>query len=151
MSRLAPVLTLLAVFSTSLVFGSGCNSHPLTNYDAGPQIDENGISVPVPPPSLTLMPVQQVDIVGQLRASAGGAGTRVFLLETQGGLPALVVSPEADNSFFFEGVEIDLSDNCLEVWSEDAQARPSVRAFYRASIGDDDQSVITDKLFNGCP
>lgn len=148
----AAALTRSALFALILAFGAGCNSHPLTNHAAGPQIDENGISVPVPPPSLTAEPVQRVDVEGQLRPGAVGAGTRVFLFETRLALEdGKVTTPEDDGSFFFEGLLIDLTDNCLEVWSEDAKARASVRSFYRASIGEDDQSVVTQQLFNGCP
>lgn len=154
MPRLAPVSRLVqrsALFAMSLVFGTGCNSHPLTNPDAGPQISESGISVPVPPPSLHLAPVQRVDIEGVIGMGAAEADTRVFLNETRRGLPGQFVFPEDDGSFFFEGVEVDLTDNCIEVWTEDAEAEASVHSFYRASIADDDQSVVTEQLFNGCP
>ena len=104
MSRLAAVFARSALL-TSLVLGTGCNSHLLTSPDAGPQIGDRGISVPVPPPSLKLMPVQLVD----------------------------------------------LTDNCIDVWSEDADGNSSVHSFYRASIDVDDQSVLTEQLFYGCP
>ena len=150
MSRLAAVFARSALL-TSLVLGTGCNSHLLTSPDAGPQIGDRGISVPVPPPSLKLMPVQLVDIEGEIGAMAGEPGVRVFLQETQRGLPGQFVFLEDDGSFFFEGVEVDLTDNCIEVWSEDAEGQSSVRSFYRASIDVDDQSVLTEQLFNGCP
>ena len=148
MSRL-PALASTALL-LSLVFGTGCNSHLTTNPDAGPQIGDRGISVPVPPPSLKLAPVQQVDIEGEIGATAGGQGTVVFLQETVRGLPGLFVAPEDDGSFLFEGVELDLTDNCIEVWTEDSEGQSSVVSFYRASIDDDDQSVLTEQLFNGC-
>ena len=151
MSRLAPALARTALLALSLVYGTGCNSHLITNPDAGPQIGDRGISVPVPPPSLKLMPVQLVDIEGDLGAMDVEPGTRVFLQETQGGLDGRVDTPEDDGSFFFEGVEIDLTDNCIDVWSEDADGNSSVHSFYRASIDVDDQSVLTVQLFYGCP
>lgn len=150
MSRLAPVSRLAALVLLSLAFGTGCNSHLLTNPDAGPQIGENGISVPVPPPSLKLMPVQRVDIEGEIGATSDAASSTVYLRETRRGLPGQFVAPELDGSFFFEGVELDLTDNCIEIWSQDDEAKASVHSFFTASIADDDQSVITEQLFNGC-
>ena len=68
-----------------LVLGTGCNDHPLGGgYDDGPQIDERGISVPVPPPSLTAEPVQRVVIDGDLGISNPEAGTRVFVFDLDG-------------------------------------------------------------------
>jgi hypothetical protein len=63
-----PTLTAAARLALVLgvVFGTGCNDHPLGGYDNGPQIGERGISVPVPPPSLTLAPVQTVDVEGDV-------------------------------------------------------------------------------------
>lgn len=144
----APVLAGLVLLS--LAFGTGCNSHVLTGPDAGPQIAENGISVPIPPPSLKLAPVQRVDIEGELGSTSEPKGGTVYLREVRRGLPGQFVAPELDGSFFFEGVELDLTDNCIEIWSEDADAMASVHSFYTASIADDDQSVITEQLFNGC-
>lgn len=152
MSRLASIPVLArTVLLLSLVYGTGCNSHLLTNPDAGPQIGDRGISVPVPPPSLKLAPVQRVDIEGEIGATAGEPGTRVFLSETRLGTQAYVDFPDDDGSFFFEGVELDLTDNCLEVWTEDGDGNASVYSFFRASIDVDDQSVLTEQLFNGCP
>lgn len=152
MSRLASIPVLArTVLLLSLVYGTGCNSHLLTSPDGGPQIGDRGISVPVPPPSLKLAPVQRVDIEGEIGAAAGEPGTRVFLQETERGLDGRVDMPEDDGSFFFEGVELDLTDNCIEVWTEDGDGNDSVHSFFRASIDDDDQSVLTEQLFNGCP
>ena len=150
MSQLASMLA-RTVLLLSLVYGTGCNSHLLTNPDAGPQIGDRGISVPVPPPSLKRAPVQRVDIEGEIGAAAGEPGTRVFLSETRRGTQNYFGYPEEDGSFFFEGVELDLTDNCIDVWTEDDQANTSVHSFYRASIDEDDQSVLTEQLFNGCP
>lgn len=150
MSRLSSLSVRSVLLAMSLVLGTGCNSHPLLSPDAGPQIAKRGISVPVPPPSLKLMPVQRVDIEGELGMGAVEPDTRVFLNETRRGLPGQFVFPDGD-SFFFEGVEVDLTNNCIEVWTEDAAAEASVHSFYVASIDADDQSVITEQLFNGCP
>ncbi|MBA3546956.1 MAG: hypothetical protein H0T76_10775 [Nannocystis sp.] len=150
-STLAPTLVRTALLALSLVYGTGCNSHPLTSPDAGPQIGDRGISVPVPPPSLKLAPVQRVDIEGEIGATAGEPGTRVFLSENRLGTQDYNNMPEDNGSFFFTGIELDLTDNCVEVWTEDGDGNSSVHSFFRASIDEDDQSVLTEQLFNGCP
>ncbi len=150
MPRLAVPHRLSALFAMSLVLGTGCNSHPVGNFDDGPQITARGISVPVPPPSLKLMPVQRVDIEGEIDSNAEVEGTRVFLRETRRGVQGQYVLPEQDRSFFFEGVEVDLTDNCIEVWTEDFEAKASLHSFFVASIDVDDQSVVTVQDLGGC-
>lgn len=140
-------LTLALVLTMGL---TACNSHPITSPNAGPQITPTGISVPVPPPSLTAAPVQRVDIEGQLQDDMPPAGTIVKLQETRRGLPGLFVAPEGDGSFFFEGVEVDLTDNCIEVWSEDDDGQGSVHSYFHAYIDADDQSIVTEPRFKGC-
>lgn len=135
-----------------LAFGTGCNDHSFTNYDAGPQIGEHGISVPVPPPSLKLDSVQHVDIRGELGFAGAEPGTVVYLQNAYSDLGAFVVA-EPDGQFLFQGVEIDLLQNCLELWSEEPgpYGEMSVHSFFFANIAPDDQSVLTEQLFNGCP
>jgi len=145
-ARLATVACLL-----HLVFGTGCNAHPIVGYDDGPQITEKGISVPVPPPSLTAAPVQEVDIEGQLASYEPEPGTVVFLQNAYSDLNYFVEA-QPDGGFLFEGVELDLTENCLELWSEEPgpYGEMSVHSFFRASIAEDDQSVITTQFFDGC-
>jgi hypothetical protein len=150
MPRIVIPRRLSALLAMSLVFGTGCNSHPVGGPDDGPQISQRGISVPVPPPSLTLMPVQRVDIEGEIDGNAEVEGTRVFLRETRRGVQGQYVLPEPDRTFFFEGVEVDLTDNCIEVWTEDTEAKSSLHSFFIASIDVDDQSVVTVQLLGGC-
>lgn len=148
----ARVAVLSLGLASGMVFGTGCNDHPIGGYDDGPQITERGISVPVPPPSLTAAPVQRVEIEGELGYSNPEAGTRVFVLD-EGGAGSFTF-PGADGSFRFEGmnaVEIDLTMNCLEVWSEEpGDGQMSIHSFFRVSIDEDDQSLVTEQFFSGC-
>ena len=139
-------LALLALAAGPLA----CNSHPITNFNAGPQIIPTGISVPVPPPSLTAAPVQRVDVEGQLNDMSPKPDITVFLQENKRGLPGAFVAPEDAGSFLVEGFEIDLTDNCIEVWAEDEDGESTVHSFFRARIDDDDQSVVTEPLYKGC-
>jgi hypothetical protein len=145
-ARLATVACLL-----HLSLGTACNAHPLHGYDDGPQITEKGISVPVPPPSLKAAPIQHVDIEGELGSGDPEPGTVVYLQNPYSDLGAFVVA-DPDGTFLFEGVEVDLTQNCLEVWSEEPgpYGEMSVHSFFRAYIGDDDQSIVTVQYFDGC-
>lgn len=135
-----------------LALGTGCNSVLLgSGYDDGPQIADNGISVPVPPPSLRAAPVQEVDIEGELDDRTPEPKTEVHLWETtsEQGFFGLA---NADGTFRFEGVELDLTDNCIEVWAEEpgAYGHMTIHSFFHAYIGEDDQSVVTEQFFSGC-
>ncbi len=135
----------------SLTLTSGCNEHPVVNFAQGPFIDDLGISVPVPPPSLTAAPVQRVDIEGQLASANPEPKTVVYLQDAYGDLGVFVYAAP-DGSFTFQGVEINLQENCLELWSEGPgpYGKESVHAFYQARIDDDDQTIRTTPLFRGC-
>ena len=67
-------------------------------------------------------------------------------------IPGVFVFAEPDGSFRVEGFELDLTMNCLEVWSEEpgAYGSESVHSFFTASIDVDDQGVVTTQYFNGC-
>lgn len=152
MARLSSLAVLL-----TLAFGTACQPYHLPGggYDDGPQIGERGISVPVPPPSLTAAPKQTVEVEGELRETMPPANTIVRLDvydlagDLQGGHNVLV---DADGTFRFadeNAVDLDLTDNCLEVWSEGSDGE-SMHSFFVASIADDDQSVVTEQFFSGC-
>lgn len=129
---------------------TACNSTIITRTD-GPFIDEHGISVPVPPPSLTAAPVQFVEISGSLGISMPKDMTRAYLFEGTSGR-GYFVYPDDVGNFLFEGVELDLNDNCLEVWYEEPgeDGRSSEHSFFVASIAADDQSVLAMQWNGGC-
>src|SRR5690606_36097915 len=102
-------------------------------------------------PSLRAAPVQLVEVHGTLETEAPVQETRVFLFDQVGGRGYFVTADEA-GAFVFTDVKLDLSDNCLEVWSEEpgADGQTSERSFYIADIGDDDATVVTMELADGC-
>lgn len=141
------------VLVLALAFGTACQPYHLPGggADDGPQIGEHGISVPVPPPSLTAAPKQSVDVDGDLGDMTPEPQTQVFLLEVTSGAGYFAFAA-SDGTFHIPDVEIDLFDNCLEVWSEEpgAYGEMSMHSFFRASIAQDDQSIVTDQFFSGC-
>lgn len=145
----------LAVLFT-LALGTACQPFHLPGggYDDGPQIGEHGISVPVPPPSLTSAPKQTVEVEGELRETDPEPGTQVFLdvITSDGEHQGYYVDVEPDGSFFFDNVVLDLFDNCIEVFSETpgAYGSRSMSSFFHATIADDDQSILTEQFFSGC-
>lgn len=155
MARLTRLTALLL-----LAFGTACQPFHLPGggFDDGPQIDEHGISVPVPPPSLTAAPRQTVDVEGDVNDPDFEPGTKVSLVvysaaDTDQDVEYRV-DAAADGTFAIKDrVLLDLTDNCIEVWYErpGSFGSQSVSSFYRAAIGDDDQSIVTTQFFNGCP
>lgn len=137
---------LVAVF----VVLSACNTHLVGRTDS-PLTSQIGISVPVPPPSLCAAPIQLVEVEGKLDTDAPVPDTRVFLFDQVSGRGYFVVASDS-GEFVFTDVKLDLSNNCLEVWSEEpgAEGQASERSFYVADIADDDASVVTMELADGC-
>jgi hypothetical protein len=137
-----------------MVFGTGCNDHPIGGYDDGPQIGGAGDL--------------GAGAAAELDRGAGAAGRHRGGARVQrpGGRDAGVLAGRrsaACKGFTFPGgrtaasasraVEIDLTMNCLEVWSEEPgrRAQMSIHSFFRVSIDEDDQSLLTEQFFSGCP
>lgn len=149
--------TLCSAALPILAFGTACQPFHLPGggYDDGPQIGEHGISVPVPPPSLTAAPVQKVDVEGDLNDPEPQPDALVYLwVYTKNGefLKGYTVPAEPDGTFVFvDDIELDLTDNCIEVWFEGKGfGEESMHSFFHAKIADDDQSVRTEQFFSGC-
>lgn len=147
--RLAALLT--------LAFGTACQPFHLPGggYDDGPQIGEHGISVPVPPPSLTLAPKQTVDVEGDVNNPDPEPNTQVsiMVIPSDGERLTYTFAVDPDGTFSLKGrVQLDLTDNCLEVWSEvpGAYGSQSMHSFFRATIAEDDQTILTEQFFSGC-
>ncbi len=80
--------------------------------------DDRGISLPLPPPSLTADPEQDVDVHGVAQGDDPlPADARVHLLDVDG-VADVEVELDADGGFTAAGVPLDLRANCLEVWIE---------------------------------
>lgn len=138
------------VLAAALAVLGACNSTIITRTD-GPFIAEHGISVPVPPPSFAAAPVQVVEVEGELGVAEPEPMTRVYLYEATSDR-GYFVHADDDGGFLFIGVQLDLTDNCLELWFEEPgpNGTTSVHSFFTAVIGEDDQSIVTKQLMAGC-
>jgi hypothetical protein len=137
----------------ALSLGTACQPYHLPGggYDDGPQIGDRGISVPVPPPSLKEFPIQRVDIDGELDDMDPEPKTEVILwVYSATNEHGDIVFANSDGTFHFSEVLIDLTDNCIEVWAEEPGGTTSIHSFFRASIGPDDQTIVTEQFFSGC-
>lgn len=125
----------------------GCNE--VVFPDAPP--DLHGISVPIPPPSLTAAPIQHVDVEGALASDMPTPGTLVYLYENRTSRGYFVVADDA-GVFVLRDVLLDLTDNCMEVWSKEpgAEGQESQHTAFKASIAADDQSVDVEEWKSGC-
>jgi len=111
-------------------------------FRSGVFIDDRGISVPLPPPSLTDAPKQSVDVAVDIDVDDDlPGGTELTLVDNEGEAERTVVLDD-ELSITLEGLEIDLTSNCLELWLTDGD-RESERALFHATIADDDQTIET--------
>ncbi len=111
----------------------------------------HGISVPIPPPSLSAEPVQDVDIDGNTNLETPVPQTLIYLYEHRSDRGYFVFADDA-GEFSFTEVELDLTNNCMQVWFEEPgeDGRTSEDGFYRANIADDDQTIDLEELKLGC-
>lgn len=124
---------------------AACTVHePRPAFRRGVFVDDRGISVPLPPPSLAAEPEQEVDVEGQLPGEDPlEAGTILHIEDTDG---TSVSSTEVDvdeEGFVVEGFLIDLTANCLELWLETPDGRESEHVQVHAVIVDDND-IRTD-------
>ena len=107
-------------------------------------IGDRGISVPLPPPSLTAEPEQEVEV----EADAVGddpvlAGTVVHVEDVMGeGFAELELAADTE-TFVVEGLVVDLRANCLELWLVAPDGRESQHALVHAVIVPDDDDEDT--------
>ncbi len=111
----------------------------------------HGISVPIPPPSLSAEPVQEVDIDGSTNLESPVPQTLIYLYEHRTDRGYFVFADET-GEFSFTEVELDLTNNCMQVWFEEPgeEGRTSEDGFYRANIAEDDQTIDIEELKLGC-
>lgn len=136
MSRAALALVALAVVA--------CVAHePRPAFRRGVLVDDRGISVPLPPPSLLDAPKVDVEVAGTLPgADKLKDGTVVHLEDTEGDARASADVDVAKASFALDDITIDLTANCLELWLEAPDGRESQRTLVHAEI-DGADAVIT--------
>ncbi|MBZ5710262.1 hypothetical protein [Nannocystis pusilla] len=139
-----------AILVAALAVLSACNTHLVGRTDS-PFTGQFGISVPVPPPSLKAAPVQYFDVQGNLDVEDPVVDTRVFLYDRSSGRGFFVYADQY-GEFEFSAVKLDLTDNCLEVWSEEPgpDGQASRHTFYVADIDADDKTVVTMELAEEC-
>jgi hypothetical protein len=126
-----------------------CVSHdPEPAFRASVLIGDRGISIPLPPPSLVDAPEQEVDVEGEvLGVHEHVDGLVVRIVDHAGGAELDVPLVDGSTAFHAEGLAIDLSDNCLELWLVDADGREGERAQYRALIDATGQAI---EVSEGC-
>ncbi|MCB9568485.1 MAG: hypothetical protein H6710_14940 [Myxococcales bacterium] len=143
-------LRTLASSALTLLLAGGLTACPASEL-VPPEPDLIGISIPIPPPSLFEAPVQRVDVQGDTTLMDPVPETLVFLYEHSSGRGYFVFAE--GSAFTFTDVELDLTDNCMQVWYEEPgeDGHESPFNYYRASIADDDQTIDLTKLNLGCP
>lgn len=125
----------------------GCVAHPARPaFRASVFIGDRGISIPLPPPSILKAPKQKVDVDAEI---VGDEAVAVDLLahvvDLHGDAEVSVEVPAGQTGFLAEGLEIDLTDNCLDVWLAGVDGGEGEHALYTASVvvdGDHGEVIV---------
>ena len=144
--RTVTTISRIALALVGTLAFAACARHEVRPaFRSGVFIDDRGISVPLPPPSLFEAPKQSVDVDVEVDGEDLPVGTELTLLDNEGEAERTIVLDD-ESSVILEGLEIDLTANCLELWLTDGD-RESEHVLFQATIGDDDQTVETQQ---GC-
>lgn len=127
------LLSGVVVASLALVLSGCVNHNPVPVFRSRIAIGDRGIFVPLPPPSFTENPVQNAILDGRVDASTVVAGTRVVVQDLQGSADAELVLDEGQFSFEVP-FEVDLRDNCVDVWLETDEGLEGSHRFLRVQI-----------------
>lgn len=138
-----------------VVLGTACAQHEASSaFRRTVFVGDRGISVPLPPPSLIDAPKQDVDV----HADALGddpvlAGTVAHVEDAMGeSADELELAADA-HAFVIEGLSIDLTQNCLELWLVAPDGRESQHVLVHAVIvpdDDDADALETISTVPGC-
>lgn len=99
-----------------------------------------GVTIPLPPPSLTAEPVVEVDIEGELANGAMDDGVRVSLYEQETDLGYFTYT--VGGGWLIPDVLVDTTNNCLSVWTtNDSEGHESVREYFKLQQRTGDECV----------
>ena len=144
--RTGTTISRIALALVGTLAFAACAQHDVRPaFRSGVFIDDRGISVPLPPPSLFEAPKQSVDVDVEVDGEDLPAGTELTIVDNEGDAERTIIIDD-EESITLEGLEIDLTSNCLELWLTDGD-RESDHALFQATIGEDDQTVETQQ---GC-
>lgn len=137
-------LTALLALTTS---AAACAVHePVPVFRSAVFVGERGISVPLPPPSLTAMPKQDVDVEGGIEGQDEIEGGTVLRIVDNRGDGDVSVPLDGEQVQFSVSINIDLSDACLEMWLVAPDGSESQRSLFSTRIVDDQ----TVEVVEGC-
>lgn len=132
----------------TLALGACVSHQPEPAFRASVLVDDRGISIPLPPPSLIDEPEQEVDVEGEVIGLPDDAsGLTVRIVDAEGGAELDVPLPDGESTFHAEGLAIDLSQHCLELWLVDEDGREGERTQYHAII---DEAGTSISVVEGC-
>lgn len=146
------IRTAIAVGLVAALGWAGCASHEARPaFRRGVLIDDRGISVPLPPPSLVDHPKVEVAIAGSVPGEDELVpGTQVHVEDLDGSARASAPVDMAAESFALEGLAIDLTANCLELWLEAPDGRESDRTHVHAAIVEAEGGAAEVHAVLGC-
>lgn len=131
------------IATIALLASAGCAQHDTKPaFQSSLRIADRGISIPLPPPSLLEEPNQAVDIEGEVVGDDRlSTAATAHVVDLQGGEEVTVDVAAGADSFVAQGLPVDLTDNCLELWLQTDDAE-SEHAFYSATVAADGETIV---------
>lgn len=127
----------LGVLSFIGIGASACAAHEVEPaFRASVLIDDRGISIPLPPPSLVDEPEQDVEVEGQVVGLDGDLEDLAVRVVDNVGGAELQTPLGGDSRFRLQGLGIDLTDNCIEAWLENTSGEEGAHRHFEAVISE---------------
>jgi hypothetical protein len=104
-----------------------------------PPPNVRGVTIPLPPPSLTSEPEQKFDIEGDLDEGVDEDGIRVSLFEKRTARGYFTYS--VGGSWLIPDVLADVTDNCMTLSSYDYEGRESSRQDFKLFLTEGEECV----------
>jgi hypothetical protein len=154
MTRARSIVRSVATLACVSLVGAtvGCVAHPARPaFRASVWIGDRGISIPLPPPSILKAPKQKVDVEGELVGDEPVVGdVLAHVVDLRGDATAAVSVAAGETAFLAEGLEIDLTDYCLEVWLEGEDGTEGEHALFSALVVVLEDGTEAVEVSQGC-
>jgi len=135
--------------SPALALLCSCAVHPVVPaFRASLRVEQRGIFVPLPPPSLRATPEQEVVLDGTLEGELVADGSEVHLVDHFGEAAAVVELAPAQRNVVF-AFHTNLADNCLELWVVSPTGELGMSTFVHTEIRSDTEVVIVQGCTHG--
>ena len=132
------------MFTLSSLLGACAVHEPVPVVRSAIFVGDRGITVPLPPPSLTATPEQEVEVEGEIDGPTQlEAGTVVRVVDNRGSAD-VVYELSPDERTFSVTMRIDVTDSCLELWLETPKGQRSAPTLVSTRVVSQQDVAVVD-------